>query len=232
MRHLSAAVLVTIIGVASIADAQTGWTGTVTTISTPVPTIGFLNPAIAVQPNGDAYAVWSDNVENDIQAARYVAATDSWDAPITLRGPGLLTWAEVAVDSAGNAFFVLANPIRSGSFILQIHVVRYSPSSGTTNTTTLSSTAQGFGNLVIDAAGNAMVGWKEPTGIHASRYDNASGTWAGPAKISAENVTQVRVWRSTVSMTSRRHGFESTMRQAAAESKLRDSTHRRSLGVP
>ncbi len=174
----------TIIGVASIADAQTGWTGTVTTISTPAPTIGFLNPAIAVQPNGDAYAVWSDNVEGDIQAARYVAATDSWDAPITLVGPGLFISVDVAVDSSGNAFFVLANPTRSGSFILQIHVVRYSPSSGITTTTTLSTNGSSSGQVVTDAAGNAMVVWAQSTGIYAARYDRASAAWSGAERIS------------------------------------------------
>jgi hypothetical protein len=40
--------------------------------------------------------------------------------------------------------------------------------------------------VVTDAAGNAMVLWAEPTGIHAARYDSASATWASPVKISAE----------------------------------------------
>ncbi len=60
-----------------------------------------VRPAVAVQPNGDAYAVW-DRLGGTptavIEASRYVAATDSWDAPITLAGPGYFAFPEVAVD--------------------------------------------------------------------------------------------------------------------------------------
>ena len=61
MRYLSAAALtVTIIGSVAIAEAQTGWTGTVTTISAPAPTLGYSRPAIADKPNGNAYVVWNN----------------------------------------------------------------------------------------------------------------------------------------------------------------------------
>jgi hypothetical protein len=183
MRLSLAALIVTVnIGFASIAHAQ-GWTGTVTTISTPVPKLGFFNPAIAVQPNGNAYAVWSDNEEGDIQAARYVAATDSWDAPITLAGPGLFTSAEVALDRSGNAFFVLTRYVSGGG---PVAVIRYAPASGTTTTTTLSSNASSFGEIVTDAAGNAMVVWGQFPGIYAARYDSASAVWSSPEKLTGE----------------------------------------------
>ena len=91
MRHLSYAALtvaITCFGVS--AEAQTGWTGTVTNISEPVVTGGWLSiPVIAVEPNGNAYAIWNRVAEAPantlIQASQYIAATDSWGTPMTAR---------------------------------------------------------------------------------------------------------------------------------------------------
>jgi hypothetical protein len=188
MRHLSAAALtVTIIGVVSIAEAQTGWTGTVTTISTPVVTSGLIfRPDLAVAPNGDAYAIWEEptlQAARSIKAARYVAAVDSWSAPMTLAAPSYLPSLEVAIDPAGNAFFMIAQ--RSAPMRIDVH--RFTPASGTTTATTVTTdaTQDGLPQIVADAVGNAMVVWEAFSGIHAARYDHASATWSSPVKISA-----------------------------------------------
>jgi hypothetical protein len=95
MRYMSvAAFTATIIVFTSTAEAQTGWTGTVTTISSPIVTNGFLAaPKVAFETDGDGWAVWSQiggNPSNvSIQAARYEAASGIWGPPITLAGPGL-----------------------------------------------------------------------------------------------------------------------------------------------
>jgi hypothetical protein len=195
MRQLSAALTITIIGVVSIAEAQTGWTGTVTTISAPVVNYGrHFRPVIAVDPNGNAYAIW-DQIEGvpastRIKAARYVAGTDSWSAPITLAGPGDFALPGVAVDALGNAFFVVTR--RAGGHIeLQVH--RYSLASGTITTTTLATPSFASAlpaQVVVDSAGNATVVWEgnatvEGDSIHAARYDYAAATWSSPVKVSA-----------------------------------------------
>src|SRR5262245_34895205 len=189
MRDLSAAVLVIVTGVVSIAEAQPGWSDRVTTISTPAPAhpLLFAEPEIAVQPNGDAYAVWEDlGGGNVIKVARYAAARDSWDAPITLHVPGAGIIPEVAVDSAGNVFLVLMNFLRSGSLSSNILVIQYSPASGTTTTTTLGSArTQAPPRVVLDAAGNAMVVWEDSFGgLDAARYTKASGMWSPGVSIS------------------------------------------------
>jgi hypothetical protein len=188
MRLSSAALIVTInIGLASIAQAQ-GWSGTVSNVSPPANQFGVLQ--LAVQSNGDALAIWSGG---RIEIARYIAATDSWEPPFELAGPGFF-FSDVAIDGAGNAFIVLTRPPQNTFFPAEIHVVRYSPSSGSTNTTTLSSNAYvGTGEIVTDAVGNVMVAWSEPTGIHAARYDSASATWASPAKISSAGAFSLRL---------------------------------------
>ncbi len=191
MRSLLAAALtVTFISVASIAEAQTGWTGTMTTISTPAANNqDTFRPKVAVQPNGNAYAVWN-NVGGGpditvVEAARYVAATDSWDVPVRLAGPGYFALPDVAVDPFGNAFFLVARILYPRA---EFQVVRYAPASGTMTTTTLSSQAlvTNSWGVAADATGNAMVVWGEVTGIHAARYDHASATWGSPVRISVE----------------------------------------------
>jgi hypothetical protein len=188
MRRLSLTALA-IIGLAAIAEAQSGWSGTVSTISTPVANYGrIFTPVVAVDPNGNAYAIWNQ-IEglqpiSLIKAARYVAATDSWNAPTTLAGPGDFDPPEVAVDPFGNAFFLVTT--RSGGR-KQIHVLRYTPASGTTTTTTLALDTYGFAapaQIVVDAAGNAMVVWDVSGVIEAARYDYASATWSSPLTIS------------------------------------------------
>ena len=182
MRLSSAALIVTItIGFASIAEAQ-GWSGTVINVSAPAPTNGLVSPRLAVEPNGNALAIFDGG---GVKVARYIAASDSWETPIELAGPGSF-FSDVALDAAGNAFVTVS----SGA---HLHVIRYSPSSGSTNTTTLSSNTSGGGAVVTDAAGNAMVVWAEPTGTHAARYDNASATWAAPVRISAEVAGYLRL---------------------------------------
>ena len=80
MRQLSIAALsLTIVGFTASANAQT-WSGTVTNISAPVVTNGWLSqPVIAVEPNGNAYAIWNRvagaQANTLIQASQYIAAT-------------------------------------------------------------------------------------------------------------------------------------------------------------
>lgn len=188
MCKFSATLTITIaLGFAPIAEAQPGWTGTVRTISPPFVTSGLiLQPDLAVGPNGDAYAIWEEpgipGSGRQIKAARYVAANDSWGAPMTLASSALFVF-EVAIDRAGNAFFIVAQ--RSTSMRIDVH--RFTPASGTSAITTVTTDASSDGSpqIVADAAGNAMVVWEAASGIHAARYDQASATWSSPIKISA-----------------------------------------------
>ncbi len=177
MRQLSAALTLSIIGVVSIAEAQTGWTGDVRTIFTTVFPTPFNLAATAVEPNGNAYAIWTvgDSATSStsrIEVARYVAATDSWGVPITLAGPGQFGLPKVAVDTSGNAFFLVPQVLGGRA---QIEVIRHESVSATNTTTLVSQIAFG-GGIKVDAAGNAMVVWSEDAGIFAARYDVALAT--------------------------------------------------------
>jgi Fibronectin type III domain len=187
MRSLSVATLTaTFIAITSLAEAQTGWTGTVTTLSVPKFPSWEFTAALAVEPNGNAYVVWRRPEAGSlagtvrIEVARYVAATDSWSAPITLAGPGRLGLPDVAVDTSGNVFFLVPRTEFSGP----IDVIRYHPVSGIAITTTLSLNAELGGQVTVDASGNAMVVWQERAGIYAARYDVALTIWGPPVKIS------------------------------------------------
>ena len=187
MRQLSAALTLSIIGVVSIAEAQTGWTGDVRTIFTTVFPTPFSLAATAVDPNGNAYAIWTvgDSATSStsrIEVARYVAATDSWGVPITLAGPGQFGLPRVAVDTSGNAFFLVPQVLGGRA---QIEVIRHE-SVTATNTTFVAQNAFG-GEVKVDAAGNAMVVWSADAGMFAARYNVALATWGAPAKISNGN---------------------------------------------
>jgi hypothetical protein len=190
MRQLGTPFIsLTILLFATNAYAQ-AWSGTVNTISTPVATNGFIfRPILAVEPNGNAYAIWNRVAGSPpntlIQAARYIAATDTWGAPMTLSGPAAFGPPEVAVDANGNAFFLMARAAGGSS---QIQVIRYEPTSGAMTPTILSSSGSSaaFGQVVVDTNGNAIVVWDEPAGIHGARYDAQLATWGSSVKISEE----------------------------------------------
>ena len=89
------------------------------------------SPAIAMDPAGNAMAVWAYNDGHivGIQASRYVQGTDSWTTPEDINARvGNAMVPEVAMDKNGNAIAVWIEGESSGYFSLWTN--RYVPGSG------------------------------------------------------------------------------------------------------
>jgi hypothetical protein len=80
-----------------------------------------LQPEVAIDPHGDAIAIWtrSNNRGYAIQAARRAAATGIWQLPSTLSAPGDDNNGapSVGIDSRGNALAVWVRPHDRGNVI-------------------------------------------------------------------------------------------------------------------
>ena len=89
------------------------------------------DPAIAMDPDGNAMAVWEYNDHHivGIQASRYVQATDSWTTPEDINARvGNAMVPSVAMDSSGNAIAVWVEGDINHYFSLWTN--RYVPGSG------------------------------------------------------------------------------------------------------
>ncbi len=141
------------------AEAQTGWSGTVTTLSAVDQRAN--DSEMAVDDAGNGFAIWSrgEGATEVIQVARYEVATDSWSSPISLSTVGqAVDDPRVTFDPAGNA---VATWTRSLGRIGVVQAARYTLA---TNTWSAAADIPGaddalFSDVVLDAAGNAIVVW-------------------------------------------------------------------------
>ncbi|MFC1841622.1 hypothetical protein ACFLYA_00960 [Candidatus Dependentiae bacterium] len=150
------------------------------------------NPQVAMDPSGNAIAIWHNKSNDRIQAKRYDAETDSWVIPITginLSDPGQnAALPQVAMDSTGNAVAVWQ--ISDGSNV-RIQAKRYDAETDSwVNPATgiyLSDPGQdaGLPQVAMDSAGNAIAVWQRSDGsntiIQAKRYDARTDSWSTTA---------------------------------------------------
>ena len=154
-----------------------------------------LYPQVAVDPGGNAVAVWcqfySPGIYN-IWASRYDAGEGTWGtSQIIQTGTADAMYPQIAVDSSGNAIAVWYQD--DGSVHYNTWANRYDADTGTWGTSVLiegkSEGAVGP-RVAIDTDGNAVSVWcqlSSPTeySIFANRYDSALGTWEGAEIIQA-----------------------------------------------
>jgi hypothetical protein len=148
-------------------------------------------PQVAMDAAGNALAVWyqSDGIRYNIYSNRYTASTGLWGtaALIETDNVGDAYSPEVAMDAAGNA---LAVWYQSDGTRYNIYSNRYTASTGLWGTVALIETDNAAGayhpQVAIDAAGNAVVVWRQSDGtrynIWSNRYTAGSG-WGTAALI-------------------------------------------------
>jgi hypothetical protein len=155
-----------------------------------------VTPQIAVDPSGNAVAVWSkfNGTNWEIRANRYVAETLGWGTapvePSTTPGPPApaiissggddATVPQIAVDSDGNAIAVWIQSDR-------IHANRFTVSGGWGTAELIDNDAgtPGTPRIVIDGD-DATVVWAQGNFIYAARH---TGTWAEPVQLDNGNGT-------------------------------------------
>lgn len=147
------------------------------------------NPRIAVDSDGNAIALWNDDVVNEqsLYANRYTVSNDSWGGEqlIVNGANGPVDNPQIAVDSDGNAIAVWSQD--DGDYD-SIYAKRYRTSDNSwAPTQQLESIDVGDAEnpqIAFDSEGNAMAVWSQDdeehgstTSIYANRYRASENSW-------------------------------------------------------
>lgn len=154
---------------------------------------GAANPQVAVDPSGNAFAVWNqDNGANwNIWANRY-AAGSGWDTAqlIETNNSGSASDAQVAADAAGNAVAVW---YQHDGTRYNVWANRYAAGSGWGTARLLETNDSGdaiYPSVAVDAMGDAVAAWSQHDGtrnnVWANRYTPGSG-WATAQLLETDN---------------------------------------------
>jgi len=155
-------------------------------------------PSIAVDSEGNAYAVWSDprnwiDYERDIYFS-YRPAGGSWEPNERVNddaGMVLQDYPSIAVDGAGNAYAVWGDD-RNGSDDPDVYF-SYRPAGGTWGANVrvnddAGTATQGGASIAVDASGNAYAVWgdcrngSDDPDVYFS-YRPAGGAWGANVRV-------------------------------------------------
>ncbi len=163
-------------------DVKTGAWGTTKPVETDAG--HAFDPQIAVDPSGNAIAVWvqNDGTWDNIWANQFNATTGAWGtAELIEANAGNAGSPQVAVGPSGNAIAVWVQNDEIGNGIF---ASRYDVNTGAWGTAELIETGKGDAGdprVAVDASGNAIAVWQQHDGtrdgIWANRYDVKTGTW-------------------------------------------------------
>ena len=149
-------------------------------------------PSIAVDPSGNAYAVWADqrNSNDDIYFS-YRPAGGGWGANVRVNDDAGTAWQaypSIAVDPSGNAYAVWADQRNSNDDIY----FSYRPAGGSWGSNIKVSDDPGAGlqwdaSIAVDSSGNAYAVWADKRSgvceIYFS-YRTAGGSWGENLRVS------------------------------------------------
>lgn len=152
-----------------------------------------VNPTVAVDPSGNALAVWRqyDGSYYSIYCNRYTSGVGWGTAEIIeTENSGHAINADIAMDSSGNALAVW--PQSDGS-LYHIWSNRYTPESGWGTAEKISTSYSGDASspqVAVDSSGNAIAVWYQDDGINnniwARLYKSGSG-WETAGKIESND---------------------------------------------
>jgi hypothetical protein len=147
-------------------------------------------PRVALDPNGNAVAVWQvDRLggQYDVWAATYTRA-GGWQAPAPLDSDfaGSTSAPSVAIDASGNAVGVW---VRSTGDRSTIAAARYTTTGGWGAVTRIDDDSVGYPSapqVAMDPDGNAMAIWNGDDGERGNAFANrfsVDGGWGSPENI-------------------------------------------------
>ena len=151
-----------------------------------------LSPSIAVDPSGDAIAVWIEllNTSYSIHAKRYQAGS-GWDTASTVIGtPGYPFEPHIGMDNSGNAI-VIWGFADNGNHGVQTN--RYEVGTGWTGPGTIIELPDTVGSIyepqiAVASDGTAFVAWEQSDGskynIWADHYAPGQGWTGSPVMVS------------------------------------------------
>jgi hypothetical protein len=146
-------------------------------------------PQVAADASGNVVAVWRrfDGAHHRIQAARYLAASDSWTVPLDLSAPEHhANFARVAVDAAGNAIVLWWTELTPTTGAVQ--TARMTAATGTwSGVRDLISETAIFASIAVacDPAGNAMTVFTLDGSLYWAWYVAPTDNWKGPGRFTS-----------------------------------------------
>lgn len=196
-----------------VQSARLPWGGTWTipeTISAPAPIYNSpdgkpLTPAIAVDPQGNAVAIWTefDGVNCIIQGAR-LPKGGSWTKAVNVslingQAPITASQPSIAIDLKGNAVAVWICNIDPDTYVIQGAMLPFEGSWTTPvniSTTVNNDASYGPISLAIDASGNAITVWEETDGtnymLQAATLPYGQ-SWTAPVSITIASPSNAQV---------------------------------------
>jgi hypothetical protein len=157
-------------------------------------------PQIAIDPNGNAIAIWAkdDATCCRIFTNRYTLGS-GWGTPEEMMGIGTSQASnpQIAIDANGNGIAVWA----AGDISASIHAARYNAGTGQWEAPVRIKTDLMGGNaswpdIAIDTNGNAIAVWEQLGGlgfVMSNRYDAGTGTWGTEEIVGEIDVSRPQV---------------------------------------
>ncbi len=153
------------------------------------------DPAIAVDDNGNAMAVWVDSLDGHFDTyAAYRPAGGAWNTNVRVNeDPGsLLSWSPpaIAMDGNGNAYAIWNQPVGHHIYMA------YRPVGGTWGTNTMINDDIGAYRqapaIAVDKNGNAYAVWQDSRDgrdVIYFAYRPAGGVWGGDIRVADDAST-------------------------------------------
>lgn len=151
-------------------------------------TVSAINPVIAMDPAGNAIAVWRElHGAWGIYASRYNAATTAWSTPVEIgAGGGDVAGFAVVMDASGNAMAGWRE--KSGANTV-VNAARHDAATASWSAPVRVDTTSTAANnqtpvMGVDSAGTVTLAWQQKDAretIQASRY--SAGGWSAPVQV-------------------------------------------------
>ncbi len=186
----------------------TGWNTVAGNVSDADPNILVYAPAIAIDANGNALAVWTQEISFPTSAntwsRRYDAGTGSWEMPVIIdNNAAYARTPDIAFDQNGNALAVWQQGPNQHWSVWSNRYTAATDSWGTAVLLENDDTCNtGAPKIAVDANGNAIAIWRQSSDMMCNRsdlwanmYTASTGTWGTPEKIETDDAGSVFNYR-------------------------------------
>lgn len=153
-------------------------------------------PSVAVDPSGNAVAVWrqSDGARYSAYAARYGAGAWSWAAALEFDNTGDVYDVKIAFDAIGNALALWQQGSNNQDSIWSSYLVAGLAWTSPQPVENLGDHASEV-EIAFDPSGNALAVWRQSDGaqdsVWANRFDAATLSWGAATTIESGNTGRI-----------------------------------------
>jgi PKD domain len=151
-------------------------------------------PRIAIDEQGDAFAVWYRTYDGGstfvVEVASRPAATGVWQAPVQIPGSGQAAWPDIAVDAQGDAMVTwYIWDVAQNHWKVQA-TMRPATTGVWESPVDLSATGQSADSpqVTFDSRGNAIAIWRRGSGsdwsVQTAMRPSGTNSWQAPVDLS------------------------------------------------